>query len=523
MDTTDTSSGDQDAGGTGPGTRKADVRYAALGAGANILAIIAGLGMPVFHAVAARFFGAATYGLFSLGLVVMELTARFSPLGTDKGLLRHVARHRVAGETALVRSSLRTAYVTTVVGGLVLGTLAFLFAGPIATLQDKPDSAVAVRLLAPSTVFTALIVVFVSATMGAKVMRYNLLVRGVSQPLMLLALTLPVALFMPTLFGLCLAYSMATAITAFFAFWAARRTFARVLPAMPPQPAGATTPTMNWSMLRFSVPMGLSEFFNTVLQRADLVVLGLYAADAEVGLYAGAEFLSRVVGNVRNAFDPVASPVLSEAIRQKDRLRQRYNLQLMVRWVTVLTLPVLIFVAGFRADLLGLFGGEFVAAGSLLLLFLARQLVNGVLGLNGWMVAMAGHSRLVLANNVVCAVTNITLSFLLIPRWGVYGAALASLVAVTLIQVLQVLEVAWINRIHAFTTSLLKVMAAGAFTAGITLAVAPLVTVSLVPRLALGVMGILACYGCLLWMLGLPAEEREVLGKARDRLIGLLR
>ena len=155
-----------------------DARHAAVGGGTNLLAVIAGLALPVYHGMVARLYGAGTYGLYALGLGVTEVIARLGAIGTDKGLLRHIPSHRIAGEEDLVRRSLSTAFWLSLLGASLLGAIAFGLAGPLAALQRKPETVIAIRLLAPSTPFAALIVVLVSATMAAKVMRYNLFVRG---------------------------------------------------------------------------------------------------------------------------------------------------------------------------------------------------------------------------------------------------------------------------------------------------------------------------------------------------------
>jgi O-antigen/teichoic acid export membrane protein len=409
----------------------------------------------------------------------------------------------------------------------LLAILAFLFAGPLAALQGKPEVATAIRLLAPSLPCSALILVLISATMAAKTMRYNLLVRGIAQPFSLLLLAGFFGLLAPTLGGLCAAHVLATALTVALAFWSATRVF-HAMPlrralwpaARASDAAPGSAPFFHGEMVRFSLWLGLSEFLNSILQRTDIILIGFFAGPESLGIYAGAEALSRIASNIRYAFDPVASPVLSEALRLKDMARLRYNLQLMTRWTTMLMVPLLLTMIVFRNELLRFFPQAFVAAGPVLVVLLLGHLVNGTLGLTGWVIAMAGRSRLIVVNNLISAGSNVVLCCLLIPRLGLLGAALSSVSSVALLQIIQLVEVVLLHRVHPFSRGFFKALAAGAVVlllAEFALGALDLPTVA---RLLLRAFVILAGYGLMLVGLGLAAEERELVQKFRRRVFG---
>lgn len=500
--------------------RTADARHAARSAGTNILTALAGLSELVFHPLTVRLFGTTNYGIYRWAVSALDPLLRLAPLGTDTGLLRHIAAHRVAGEKDLERRALVTGFWLTLVSGLVFAIVALVAAGPLARYQGNPEAASAIRLLAPSMPFAALVVVLISATMGAKTTRYNLLVRGILLPLLLLALSAAVSVVAPTLSALCLAHVSAAAVAAVVALWAVWRVF-RWLP-LAPRPA-AFAPVrlrdrLNIDMVRFSIPMGLAALLNSIMQRTDLILLAFFVPKEALGIYAGAEALSRVVSNIRYAFDPVVSPVLSEALRLNDVTRLRYNLQLATRWTTLITLPLLVFMAVYRRDLLLAFPRSFQSAEQVLLVLLIGHLVNGTLGLTGWVIPMSGRSTLVLVNNLVAAIVNVVLNLLLTPRIGILGAALAAASAVVLVQVMQVVEVFVLYRAHAFSPALLKACAAAAVaTVVLHLPMFARMT-GVAARLAVGVPVLLVTYLATLLLLGLDREEREIVTKLRLRL-----
>ncbi|MCA9671878.1 MAG: oligosaccharide flippase family protein [Myxococcales bacterium] len=491
---------------------KQDAKHAARGGGTNLLAVIAGLALPAYHTLVARVYGAGAYGLYALGLGIIDLVARLANVGTDKGVLRHIPAHRIAGETQDERRALTTAFWLAAGGGALLAGAVALLAAPLARLTEKPATEAAIRLLAPSTPFVSLVVVLVSATMAAKVMRFNLLVRGLAQPLLLLAIALPVGLYRSTLEALCISHLVASALAALLALWAVKRVFADAplrsyLAAGPP----------HWEMVRFSIPFGLSELLNAVLQRADVILVSLYVSKERLGTYAAAELLSRAVSNARYAFDPVASPVLSEALRLRDHQRLRYNLQLMSRWVTLLTFPIVTFVIGFREELLSLFGKGFVAAADAFLVLCLGHIVNSTLGLTGWVLAMAGRSKLILFNNLLAASLNVALCLALAPRYGLVGASVAAAGSVTFAQLLSLFEVLALEKVHAFGWPLFKVFLAGAATLLGMLWATPRFVGPVWLRLTYGTLAMLVAYCVLLAVLGLAEEERDIVRKVLAR------
>jgi O-antigen/teichoic acid export membrane protein len=277
--------------------------------------------------------------------------------------------------------------------------------------------------------------------------------------------------------------------------------------------AGGSAPFFHGEMVRFSVLMGISEFLNSILQRTDIILIAFLAGPESLGVYAGAEAVSRIASNIRYAFDPVASPVLSEALRLKDIGRLRYNLQLMTRWTTIITVPLILAMMVFRHELLRFFPQAFVAAGPVLVVLLLGHLVNGTLGLTGWVIAMAGRSRLILINNLVAAGSNVVLCCLLIPRMGLIGAALSSASSVALLQIIQLVEVALLYRVHPFSRGFWKALAAGAVVLLLAEFAVGAIDMPTVARLLLQAVVILAGYGFILIGFGLAAEERELVRK----------
>jgi O-antigen/teichoic acid export membrane protein len=139
------------------------------------------------------------------------------------------------------------------------------------------------------------------------------------------------------------------------------------------------------------------------------------------------------------------------------------------------------------------------------------------------LIDMTGHTRVKLANAILNTVVLVGGGAVLIPRYGVIGAAVASLIAIATVNVASVLEVWVLERHLPFDRDWWKPLVAGlgALALGLTLRSLTGVGTDLVPAVLQGAV-VSAAYVGLVLALGLAPDDRLVVGRALGR-IGLSR
>jgi len=358
-----------------------------------------------------------------------------------------------------------------------------------------------------------LVIVLMAATLAAKVTRPNLIVRGIAEPFMLIAITLVVWALRPDVYGAAAAHGTSTLLLMTLAWVSASAVLGRgrLLQALR-APA-------HKGLIRFAIPLGASEFMNGILQRANVFILSYFSGAAAVAVFAASEELGRSVAGMRYAFDSIAAPMMSEALHQGDRERLRYNLALMTRWVASASAPIALTLLALREPLLWLYGPAYVSGVTAMGLLVCGHLVNGVLGLTGYVIVMSGRSGVFFWDNLLAAGVNLGLSFLLIPRYGVTGAAIASLTSTSLLLGTIVVQ-AWVfERVHPFNRAFAKpFLAAGiAFLAELAVRAVPLAPKA---RVFLVVASGLLIYPSVLLALKPGEEERRFILNLARRLTG---
>ena len=139
--------------------------------------------------------------------------------------------------------------------------------------------------------------------------------------------------------------------------------------------------------------------------------------------------LSFLVGFVVQVAHHVASPDLAEARNARDARALRRTLRKAVVLPAAATLVITVLAVFFGSTVLSLFGPDFAHGGPVLAVLIGAQAVPALAGPSVTMMTLSGAQR---DNAVLCGVALAALAlacFVLIPKLGAFGAALAVLIA----------------------------------------------------------------------------------------------
>ncbi|HET9337241.1 MAG TPA: oligosaccharide flippase family protein, partial [Sphingomicrobium sp.] len=182
--------------------------------------------------------------------------------------------------------------------------------------------------------------------------------------------------------------------------------------------------------LRSTIPLSLTEGIRVVQAQLTILLLGLFAASAEVGWFRVAASTTTALVAPMVVINLVVAPLISRLHAEGDRARLQTMLthaaQAQFAGVLVLALPLL--VAG-EPILAFIFGDEYVPAAGPLRLLLAVQLFSAALGLNTQLLNMTRHERRVTRAMAIALGLNVVAVVALAPNWGMYGAAAAYVIS----------------------------------------------------------------------------------------------
>lgn len=165
-----------------------------------------------------------------------------------------------------------------------------------------------------------------------------------------------------------------------------------------------------------------------VWQYSEVLILGWFRSSAEVAFYAVAFNIASVaITTVASSFDAVFLPTISALYGLGDHQRIRMASSASLRFLVFLLIPMCSLLAVLAPGVIrALYGHAYVAAIAITPLLIFSAGFGRISGIASSVLYSLHRQKIMLRVMLVVAVVNISLDLILIPRYGITGAALAN-------------------------------------------------------------------------------------------------
>lgn len=388
-------------------------------------AIVSSLALLVERIIVGRLLAVDAYGDVSIGIALLSIGVTLSLVGFSQGVPRYMARYdsridqrgvwltglAIAGGTALVVTAIL--YVNA-------GTVAALFFEDVASEQM-------IRLFVLAIPLVVGLEIGIGAIRGLENTVYKLLVQDLIYPIVRIGL---LVLLLGVGFELT-APAYAYLAAAGGSMLLAHVFLGRLIPLV------GRFRTAARDLLTFSAPLVLATIFASLLTKVDTFMLGYFRTSFEVGLYNAAYPLAQGMLVVLGAFGFLYLPLASRLDADGERAEVDAIYKVTTKWIYIVTFPAMLAFVAFPADVLEIFFGADYRPGALALVILSLGFfTNAAYGRNRETLSALGYPRYILAGNLLALAVNVVLNLLLIPRYGIAGAAVTSALSFLLFNVL---------------------------------------------------------------------------------------
>lgn len=178
-----------------------------------------------------------------------------------------------------------------------------------------------------------------------------------------------------------------------------------------------------------SYPIAISGMALFLLMSFDILFLKKYRDDATVAFYALAVKLMTILSMVIVTVNITVSTKIAEYFASKNNFELNKILRNSSRLIFILTLPVALSICFFSEYILDFFGKDYVAAKDALLILMIGQGICSAFGSASVYLNMTGRQHVFQVILVVAVLLNFVLNRLLIPEYGMKGAAIAFVVS----------------------------------------------------------------------------------------------
>jgi O-antigen/teichoic acid export membrane protein len=399
------------------------VRTVFRGTGIALCIQVGGIGIGYLGQVLlARWIGADAFGSYTFIVVWAQSLSLLALLGFDIGVVRFIPEYLFHRDFAGIRGILRWSRTLALGLGILLSGVSILTGRLLPNETTRSPAFWIGALLIP---LAALVELQTDIIRSKQKIGLAYAPQYVGQPLLFLggAAAMLWSLHVLTELEALLALGGSYAAVILLQLWLVRREY-------PPEAAGLRYEIGKWTLV--CVPLMLTTFFSILLLRMDTLMVGFLLDVKQVGIYAAAYKTAAMVSFALVATNAIVVPLIASCFARRDMqaLQEAVRLSVLVGFGLAVTLAVsVVATSGF---LLGAFGKEFLQARSALYLLIFGQLINVGAGPVVQLLIMTGHERETLRVLGASAGAHFLLCLVLIPLWGINGAAATSLISMTL-------------------------------------------------------------------------------------------
>jgi len=410
----------------------------------------------MFSIIMARFLGAQMLGLYSLGNAITRIAEILALLGLDNGVLRFVSRD--TEDKVNVDRSIYTSLKIGLMSSILIAVLLFLSAEKIVNEILNEDSFLitVIKVFAISLPFTVLTLISSFATQAFKILKYKIFVNQIVNPLTLL-IAFVTSYF---LLGIELSILLPTVVSSIIGLMFILKFLTNFSSISLSKIIGTT---VDKDILKFSVPLMFVSAIGIIMHWIDIIMLGILSNATEVGMYHPIERTAGLVRMILFAFAGIFAPIFSEHYFKKNKNGMKESYQSSSKYILAFSFPIFIFLFIFSEPMLLVFGTEFQNYFALKVLLLGI-FIQTIFGLGSSTLTMSGYTKFNLLNVSIALVLNIISNSILIPLYGLTGAALATSFALIVLSTLRYFENLILMNLNLFSFKLIKPIISGAIT-----------------------------------------------------------
>ncbi len=382
--------------------------------------------------VFARLLGASEYGVYTLGFFLILIMVAVTSLGIPSAFGRYAPRYQTRKG---LRWFFRKAYILNIIFSFVAGAVVFIFPSFFSTLIYGDPSHTRVMMIVALCVPGFVILTNVMHTFsGLKLFRAS----SVSQ-------FCQVAFF--AVVGTILVLAYASASSALFAL--ALSILVTLVLFMPllirylkdeePEYNRLDEPGFYRRLLRFTIWFTVTPILIQIFHYVDRLTLQRMLTSSDQGVYSAAVNLSATISAVGLAVNNVIFPHLSTAWEAGKKEQALLSLDLAVKFTAVpLTVIGLLLILLGRPIILLLLGEAYVAGADVLPYLVVFYLLTISVWLFGVYASLVEKTYVSTIGLVTALPVNVVLNLVLIPRMGIVGAGLATMLSYVLLWIVVV-------------------------------------------------------------------------------------
>jgi O-antigen/teichoic acid export membrane protein len=408
----------------------------------------------VGYVLIARHWTESDLGIYSLALTILSICTTISVLGLPSGIVRSIAHSRGKDETKKIPDFIATSVFYILLTSIILAAVLFFLSEEISHyIFHEPSLILPLKIFSIAIPFPPLINVITSIFRGFDQIKPTVYFSYIFQ-----------SMLFPISVGVLIIFNLAFINVFYVNLFSFIITFILILiyfiKKMSPWLSLKTKSIHSLyskELILFSLPLLGTAVLGFILNSTDKLMLGGLKNAADVGLYSVAIGLSPFISFPLSVLVIVFIPVFSGLYARGliDEMKRNYSI--LTKWICLCSLPLFMVFFLYPEPIIAiLFGSNYVPAEFALRILSIAYIINNFSGPCGATLLALGRSQFIMFATLASAIINVIFNALLIPSYGLIGAAIATGISVVSINLLRNWKIYSLNKIQPLSKNLLK-------------------------------------------------------------------
>lgn len=392
----------------------------------NFLFRIFGLGTSfLITIIITRLFGIQTFGNYSLVFALSQIVALFFTLGIPNTLIKIIGNHNFNFFQAkkLLIKGIKAASIFSVLPILFFFFGADFISQSVFNNIELRNYFLIVAITIPIFIVHEIFLYFLIATKNF--MKYNLFMFVLPNVLLLLFLCLFHEFDKKNHYTF-IAFSLAVLLTVVM----------EIMTIFELKPKKESISISTVELIKTASPLLFSGLFLYLLNYTNVILLGIMTDETQVGIYNIAYKIGSIGFLIIISVSTIITPKMAELYGQKNHSELKKLTHNSTQLIAVLSIPIVLFLVIFGQYILSFWGNEIVTGYTTMTIVSIGVLFSAMAGNVDQILNMTENQKILRNITIVSFFINLGLSYILIPSYGIEGAAVASLTTNVLINVL---------------------------------------------------------------------------------------
>ncbi len=396
-----------------------------------------------------RNLGANNVGLFFLGFSIISFTNVIGTLGYSESILKFIPEYLAKNELYNVPKIINFISLSSIFVLIICALFLYYFSDFLGNnLFNDANFSSVIQSFSLCLPFYGILSIFSSILRAFKdILRFSL-IKNIFQPWSFIVFSFIVFYFSNNINYIIFSYFLSILLSLSINIF-----FLRIH-----LPTKSSPLKFNFSRKKifcYSIPFMGSGILGFFLVWMDTFMLGIFRSSSEVGIYSCAARIALFSNIILVSVNSIFGPIISDFYTKKDFCGLEYAYKTTVRWIVHISLPFFFIIFIFPNIIMETFGEQFIKGASALTILCVGQFINISVGSAGYILNMTGKPRIELINQILSLIINFSLNFILIPKMGINGAAIATSTSISIVNIFRLLENYYFLNIHPYSIELI--------------------------------------------------------------------